>query len=103
MCKQYCDPCSSYKPNELMKSPPNALFCARGPSELPVFDINMNGCNCSKCLTDLLFFPYYFLILSSPKNWTIFPKGSHASNTEFSMSRLLNHSKISLFYQYHAH
>lgn len=49
ICKQYCGPCPSFKPNNLMKLPPNALFCARGPSSKPAGEIKMNGCNCGKC------------------------------------------------------
>ena len=33
ICKRFCGPCPTFKPSELNKIPPNALFSARGQSE----------------------------------------------------------------------
>jgi len=49
ICKDYCGPCPMFKPNELMKFPPNALFCARGASEKPKDQIKKASCNCFGC------------------------------------------------------
>ncbi len=49
ICKRFCGPCPTFKPNNLNKIPPNALFCARGASEKPAEEIEDKGCNCFGC------------------------------------------------------
>jgi hypothetical protein len=49
ICKRFCGPCPTFKPNELQKVKPHALFCARGKSEKPKDQITNNGCNCPDC------------------------------------------------------
>lgn len=49
ICKKFCGPCPTFKPNKLNEVPPNALFCARGKSKKPTGDINDYGCNCLGC------------------------------------------------------
>ena len=49
ICKQFCGPCPTFKPNQLNEQPPMALFCARGASEKPKDHITDNGCNCMGC------------------------------------------------------
>lgn len=49
ICKANCGPCPMFKPNELMKHPPHALFCARGASEKPRDQIKKSSCNCFEC------------------------------------------------------
>jgi hypothetical protein len=49
ICKKFCGPCPSFKPNQLNEHPPMALFCARGASEKPKDQITDNGCNCFGC------------------------------------------------------
>jgi hypothetical protein len=49
ICKRFCGPCPTFKPNELNKISPNALFCARGQSEKPVEEIEDKGCSCFGC------------------------------------------------------
>jgi hypothetical protein len=49
ICKQFCGPCPSFKPNNLNEIEPHALFCVRGASEKPNNEIDDNGCNCFNC------------------------------------------------------
>ncbi|MCW4038696.1 MAG: DUF2769 domain-containing protein [Candidatus Bathyarchaeota archaeon] len=49
ICKRFCGPCPTFKPNELMNFRPHALFCARGKSEKPTDQIENKGCNCPTC------------------------------------------------------
>jgi len=49
ICKQYCGPCPTFKPNGLNEVEPHALFCARGASEKSKEKIKDNGCNCFMC------------------------------------------------------
>jgi hypothetical protein len=49
ICKQFCGPCPTFKPNGLNTVKPNMLFCARGQSEKPVEEIEDKGCNCFGC------------------------------------------------------
>ncbi|MFO7795471.1 MAG: DUF2769 domain-containing protein [Promethearchaeati archaeon] len=49
ICKQFCGPCPTFKPNNLNEVEPHALFCARGASEKPKGEIKDNGCNCFNC------------------------------------------------------
>ncbi|MHA1836269.1 MAG: DUF2769 domain-containing protein [Candidatus Odinarchaeia archaeon] len=49
ICKKFCGPCPTFKPNGLNKLEPHALFCARGKSAKPVSEIIDNGCNCFRC------------------------------------------------------
>ncbi len=49
ICKQFCGPCPTFKPNQLNEQPPMALFCAQGASEKPKDQITDNGCNCMGC------------------------------------------------------
>jgi hypothetical protein len=35
ICKKFCGPCPSFKPNQLNEHPSMALFCAQGASETP--------------------------------------------------------------------
>ena len=49
ICKRFCGPCPTFKPNELNKISPNALFCARGASEKPAKEIEDKGCFCFGC------------------------------------------------------
>jgi hypothetical protein len=49
ICKDYCGTCPTFKENELRKTPPHALFCARGKSEIPSEDLADKGCNCLEC------------------------------------------------------
>jgi hypothetical protein len=49
ICKQFCGPCPTFKPNKLNEVAPNALFCARGASEKPKEEIEENKCNCFNC------------------------------------------------------
>ena len=49
ICKKFCGPCPTFKPNQLNEHPPMALFCARGASEKPKDQITDNGCNCFGC------------------------------------------------------
>ncbi|MHA2123093.1 MAG: DUF2769 domain-containing protein [Promethearchaeota archaeon] len=49
VCKRFCGPCPTFKPNELQKVKPHALFCARGKSEKPKDQIDNKGCNCLDC------------------------------------------------------
>jgi len=50
ICKQYCGPCPSFKPNDLNEVEPHALFCARGASKKPKEEIEDNGCSCMTCV-----------------------------------------------------
>ncbi|MHA2378071.1 MAG: DUF2769 domain-containing protein [Candidatus Thorarchaeota archaeon] len=49
ICKQFCGPCPTFKPNELPKHPPHMLFCSRGASEKPKGQIEDKGCFCPGC------------------------------------------------------
>lgn len=49
ICKKFCSPCPSFKPNQLNEHPPMALFCVRGASEKPKDQITDNGCKCFGC------------------------------------------------------
>ena len=49
ICKQYCGPCPTFKPNKLNEVEPHALFCARGASKKPRDQIEDKGCNCFMC------------------------------------------------------
>jgi hypothetical protein len=49
ICKKFCGPCLTFKPNSLNEVEPHALFCARGASQKPKSEIKENGCNCFKC------------------------------------------------------
>ncbi|MHA1902899.1 MAG: DUF2769 domain-containing protein [Candidatus Thorarchaeota archaeon] len=49
ICKRFCGPCPSFKPNKLNEVPPNMLFCARGQSTKPVGEIEDRGCFCPGC------------------------------------------------------
>ncbi len=49
ICKQFCGPCPTFKPNELNKVEPHALFCARGASQKQADDIEDKGCSCFGC------------------------------------------------------
>ncbi len=49
VCKRFCGPCPTFKPNELNKFEPHALFCARGKSEKPTDQIVNKGCYCPDC------------------------------------------------------
>jgi hypothetical protein len=48
ICKKFCGTCPTFKENQLMKAPPNALFCARGKSS-EASTIKLTGCNCPGC------------------------------------------------------
>jgi hypothetical protein len=49
ICKRFCGPCPTFKPNKINEVPPVALFCARGQSTKPVAEIEDNGCSCFGC------------------------------------------------------
>ena len=49
ICKKFCGPCPTFKPNKLNEVEPHALFCARGASVKPAEDIENKGCNCFEC------------------------------------------------------
>jgi len=49
ICKQFCGPCPTFKPNKLNEVEPHALFCARGASVKPKGEIKESGCNCFNC------------------------------------------------------
>jgi hypothetical protein len=49
ICKKFCGPCPTFRPNKLNESPPMALFCARGASTNPKDEIVDYGCNCPGC------------------------------------------------------
>jgi hypothetical protein len=49
ICKQFCGPCPTFKPNKLNEVEPHALFCARGASEKPQKEIEEKACNCFDC------------------------------------------------------
>ncbi|TXT65312.1 MAG: hypothetical protein BAJALOKI3v1_110014 [Promethearchaeota archaeon] len=49
ICKQFCGPCPTFKPNKLNEIEPHALFCARGASEKPQKEIEEKACNCFDC------------------------------------------------------
>jgi len=49
ICKKFCGPCPSFKPNKLNEAEPHALFCARGKTTIPMDQVKDNGCNCFKC------------------------------------------------------
>ena len=49
ICKQFCGPCPTFKPNGLNTVKPNMLFCSRGQSEKPVEEIEEKGCICFGC------------------------------------------------------
>lgn len=49
ICKKFCGPCPTFKPNALNEVEPHALFCARGASSKPKDQISDNGCNCFGC------------------------------------------------------
>ena len=49
ICRQFCGPCPTFKPNKINEVTPHALFCARGPSTKPPEEIEDKGCNCFGC------------------------------------------------------
>jgi len=49
VCRDFCGPCPMFKPNELQKFEPHALFCARGESKKPKDQIKKGSCNCFSC------------------------------------------------------
>jgi hypothetical protein len=49
ICKKFCGPCPTFKPNALNAVKPHALFCARGASEKPAAEIEDKGCSCFAC------------------------------------------------------
>jgi hypothetical protein len=49
ICKQFCGPCPTFKPNDLNRVKPNALFCARGASAKPKNQIKDKECFCPGC------------------------------------------------------
>ncbi len=49
ICKDFCGICPTFKENKLKESPPHALFCARGKSEIPADKIVDKGCTCFGC------------------------------------------------------
>lgn len=49
ICKKFCGPCPTFKPNTLNAVKPHALFCARGASEKPAAEIEDKGCSCFAC------------------------------------------------------
>jgi len=49
ICKKFCGPCPTFKPNDLNTVKPHALFCARGASEKPAAEIEDRDCNCFAC------------------------------------------------------
>jgi len=49
ICKQFCGPCPTFKPNKLNEVEPHALFCARGKSSKPKDEITDKGCYCLGC------------------------------------------------------
>lgn len=46
ICKDFCGICPTFKENKLKESPPHALFCARGKSEIATDKIVDKGCTC---------------------------------------------------------
>ncbi len=49
ICRKFCGPCPTFKPNGLNTVKPNMLFCSRGQSEKPVEEIEDKGCSCFGC------------------------------------------------------
>jgi hypothetical protein len=49
VCRQFCGPCPSFKPNKLNEFEPHALFCSRGKTAKPMDQVEDKGCNCFKC------------------------------------------------------
>ncbi len=49
ICKRFCGPCPTFKPNKLNELEPHALFCARGKTTKPLDQVEDKGCNCFKC------------------------------------------------------
>jgi hypothetical protein len=49
ICKRFCGPCPTFKPNGLNEVKPHALFCARGKSSKPTDQIENSGCFCPTC------------------------------------------------------
>ena len=49
VCRDFCGKCKMFKPNELQKFEPHALFCARGASEKPKDQIKKAACECFSC------------------------------------------------------
>ena len=49
ICKRFCGPCPTFKPNDPNEVEPHALFCARGASSKPREQIEDKGCNCFNC------------------------------------------------------
>jgi len=50
VCRKFCGPCPTFKPNRLNEVKPHALFCARGKSSKPTDQIENNGCFCPTCV-----------------------------------------------------
>jgi hypothetical protein len=48
ICKKYCGACPTCKGSRLSKSPPNALFCARGKSSVSP-KVKTIKCFCPAC------------------------------------------------------
>jgi len=49
VCRRFCGPCPSFKPNKLNEFEPHALFCARGKTTKPMSEVEDHGCNCFGC------------------------------------------------------
>jgi hypothetical protein len=49
ICKKFCGPCPTFKPNKLNELEPHALFCSRGKTTKPMDQVEDKGCNCFKC------------------------------------------------------
>lgn len=49
ICKKFCGPCPTFKPNGLNTLAPHALFCSRGKSVKRTEQIIDNGCSCLGC------------------------------------------------------
>ncbi|HEC39972.1 hypothetical protein LCGC14_0873890 [marine sediment metagenome] len=49
ICRKFCGPCPSFKPNKLNEFEPHALFCSRGQTKKPKDQVENKGCSCFGC------------------------------------------------------